>query len=336
MNRLALAIGLSALCAAVPVHAQWTTPTARWSAGLATRDGVRATLYRYPPTGGSAARTVLLLPDVGMTHHAFDFDGRGLAPYLQREGWDVYVVEWRGAGRSEVPFGGYRLEDLLEGDAEAAFARALPKQGKIAVGGVGLGATLALALAARHADRVLAALALQPLFAPDLPGEPATLVLGSLDGAAPWLNLATLTRAAFAGRRSWFEVLFANDGSLDAGELASLRLHVLAPVPRAAALQLRDALREKQLAIGGRTLTDLMRAWSGPTLLVIAPRDNWIHPEQSVPLRDLSPRGRCQMLVLDVINGAHLDYGHLGMLLGREAGPDVFGKVARFLDRSAP
>ena len=79
----------------------------------------------------------------------------------------------------------------------------------------------------------------------------------------------------------------------------------------------------------------MVRAWSGPTLLVIAPRDNWIHPEFAVPVRDLLSRERCRLVVLGALSGCHHDYGHLGMLLGDDAGRDVFARVARFLDEGA-
>lgn len=328
-------LALAALLLAAPAAAQAPARPAQYRAALATPDGVRATLYRYLPAAG-AARTILLLPDVGMTRHAFDWAGRGLALHLQQAGWEVYVLEYRGAGRSEVPFGGYRLEDLLDADAEAAFARAGLERERIALGGVGLGATFALGLAARHPDRVLGVAALQPLIAPDVPNEPAARALARLDEAPPWIDLAALTREQLYGRRSAFEVLLANDGSFEAADLTSLRRHVLAPVPREAARQLGEAMVARRLELAGRPVQELVRGWAGRTLLVFAPRDNWVHPEFAVPVRDLLPRSACRVVVLDVLAGAHRDYGHLGMLLGRRAPGDVFAHVARFLAEVSP
>ncbi|MBI5548778.1 MAG: alpha/beta fold hydrolase [Deltaproteobacteria bacterium] len=326
-----------AIAALVLLASPWSWAQApqrprQYHAALATIDGVRATLYRYVPAAGPSGRTILLLPDLGTSRHVFDLGGVGLAPFLQAAGWEVYVVEYRGAGRSEVPYGGYRLEDLLEGDAAAAFARAGLEHEKIALGGVGLGATFALVLAARHPERVSSVVALQPLIDPDQSSEPAAALLAQVEKAPAWIDLALLSRAPLFGKRSWFEVLWANDGSFDAEELNRLRLHVLAPVPRDAARQLAEAVRRRRLELGGVSVAGSIRGWQGPALLVFAPRDNLIHPEFATPARDLLSRERCQIHVLAPLSGARRDYGHLGMVLGQNAPGDVFAKVQRFLE----
>jgi hypothetical protein len=142
------------------------------------------------------------------------------------------------------------------------------------------------------------------------------------------------TRSAFHDR-SWFEVLYANDGSIPPADFASLRQHVLAPIPARAARQLAEAALERRLELGGKGIADLVRAWTGPTILVFAPRDNLIHPEFAVPVRDLLPKDKQKVLVLDALAGLKHDYGHLGMLLGRDAPAEVFAPAARLLDEVA-
>ena len=328
--RTAVALVACFLAGLGPALAQAPGPARRSWAALATADGVRATLHRWGPDS-PASRAILLLPDVGTTSHLFDFDGRGLAPYLVRAGFAVFALDYRGAGRSQVPYGGYRLEDLLDKDAEAAFARVLEGRERISLAGLGLGATFALALAARHPEQVDFVVALQPLVAPDAPGEPAARALERAQDASAWIDLATQLRAPLFFGRSAFEVLLANDASLDASRLDALRLHVLAPVPRTVALQVAQAVRERRLVIGV-PVARLLEGWRGPTLLLIAPRDNWIHPEFALPARELVAGARCELRVLDPLSGAKRDYGHLGMLLGQEASEDVFSPVARFLD----
>jgi pimeloyl-ACP methyl ester carboxylesterase len=325
-----LAVALTVLSGATASGQSAADRPASFWASLATSDGVRATIYRYDPSRQPGGRAILLLPDVGMTRHAFDFGGRGLAPFLQRAGFEVFVLEYRGAGRSQVPFGGYRLEDLLDKDVEAAFARALQGRERIALGGVGLGATFALAMASRHAAQLDSVVALQPLIAPDVPSDPVARLMDGVGEAPPWIDLAILTRAPLFGSRSWFEILFANDGSLDSSQFADLRLHVLAPVPRQVAQQVVQAIRERRVRLGA-PLEELVRGWTGRTLLLFAPRDNWIHPEFSVPARELLTQARVEVRVLDPLIAAR-DYGHLGMLLGREAPEDVFAPILRFLE----
>ncbi len=306
-------------------------PATRSRGPLPTADGVRSGLVRYVPAGGPGRGTVVLLPDLGTSWHLYDLDGGGLAPALARDGWQVLVPEWRGTGGAEVPYGGYVLEDLLDGEAEAAFAEAARAPGRVVLGGAGLGATLALVLAARHPARVSAVLAFQPLVAPDSPGGPEASVLARLEEAPPWLDLVALTRERMHGQRTWFEVLFANDGSLDEGTMRSARLHVLAPVHRRVVRQLAEAVRTRELLLGGVPVVERLRGWTGPTVLVFAPRDNWIHPEWAVPVRDVLGHERCRVHVLDVLAGLRQDHGHLGMLLGRHVDEEVFKPVLRDL-----
>ncbi|MFN7133146.1 MAG: alpha/beta hydrolase, partial [Myxococcales bacterium] len=123
------------LTVAAPAAAQ-SLPGQVYRAGLRTSDGVRVTLYRYRPAGGGAAGgTLLLFPDVGMTHRAFDAGGAGLARYLQRRGVEVFVLEYRGSGYSDVPWGGYDFDDLVEKDAEAALAAVLRERPRVHLGG---------------------------------------------------------------------------------------------------------------------------------------------------------------------------------------------------------
>src|SRR5262245_61972458 len=69
-----------------------------------TRDGWRLALYRFRPRRGSHRTPVLLCH--GMSSNRWDMDGPGrisIARYLRRQGYDVWVVELRGAGRSTRP-----------------------------------------------------------------------------------------------------------------------------------------------------------------------------------------------------------------------------------------
>src|SRR5512140_3464556 len=69
-----------------------------------THDGWRLALYRHAP-GRRSHRTPVLLCH-GMASNRWDMDGPGrisLARYLVRRGYDVWVVELRGAGRSTRP-----------------------------------------------------------------------------------------------------------------------------------------------------------------------------------------------------------------------------------------
>ncbi|HCF61664.1 MAG TPA: hypothetical protein DFS52_27160 [Myxococcales bacterium] len=321
------------------------TPTARaegpWRvgkhlSGLRTRDDTRVALYRYVPDGGPRASRgrVLLFPDVGMTHRVYDVFGRGLAPFLMRRGFEVFVVEYRGAGASEVPLGGFDFEALVEGDAEAAFAQASSGHERIFLGGLGLGGTIAFMLAGRHPEQVSGVVGLQAAITLDVPNEPVAEALGRLEEAGPWIDLSALLQRPLFYGRSWFEVMLASDRSISAHELAELRRLTVSRVPRNLVAQLGGFMKAGAITVSGEDVRAIAGRYPGPSLLLFAPRDNWIHPEFSTPLRDVLP-GRTHVRVLSLVEGALLDYGHLGMLFGRWSRLDVYDPVLRFLKAEA-
>ena len=67
----------------------------------ATRDGWRITLHHRPPRPAAHASPVILCHGMGSNRYNVDGPGRtSLARFLQRRGYDVWVLELRGAGCS--------------------------------------------------------------------------------------------------------------------------------------------------------------------------------------------------------------------------------------------
>lgn len=324
----AAALGL-ATCTARPQGA--LAPS--WSY-LPAQDGVRAALYRYPSGRPGARRAVLLLPDVGGTRALYDDGGRGLAPYLASRGLEVFALEFRGAGRSDAPARGYAFADLL-GDAEAALARALESHAEVVPVGCGLGGALGFALAARHPEKAPAVVGLQAAAALGPQSEPLAKVLAGAEGLAEWLDLPSLAAAPLFGPRTWFDVMLANDGGIPQGDRDRMRKEMLAPIPRALVLELARGVAGGRLELSGRDMREWVRGYTGRALLVIAPRDNWIHPELSTPWRDVLAPARTRVKVLSSVEGARRDYGHLGMLRAESAERDVFAPVYEFASEGA-
>jgi pimeloyl-ACP methyl ester carboxylesterase len=333
MRRFALPTALLVLLAPFVAEADERTRAGRQLSGLHTSDGTWAALYRYVPEGGAAgARArVLLFPDVGMNHRAFDLGGRGLAPYLMRRGFEVLVLEYRGAGASQVPLGGFGFSELVDRDAEAALAAATEDGSRVVLCGHGLGGTIAFVLAGRHPDRVAGVVGLQAAAMLDVPNEPVGRLLDSLDCAPPWLDLATLSRTPLFHGRSWFEVMAANDGSISAEVAARLQRFGLAPIPRCLAAELSGFMRSGRIEAGGADVRETIRGWKGPTLLFFAPLDNWIHPEFATPMRDVL-EGETQVRVLSVLEGTSVDLGHLGTLFADSARLSVYDPIVDFLE----
>jgi len=109
-----------------------------------TRDGWQVALYRYEPQPGMHRTPVILCH--GMSSNRWDMDGPGrlsLARYLTRRGYDAWVLELRGAGRSTRPtlWNGKRytwtFEDYVQHDAPAALKLVLRETGAKQVHWVG-------------------------------------------------------------------------------------------------------------------------------------------------------------------------------------------------------
>lgn len=104
---------------------------------VTTNDGWRVALSRYGAAPGIHRRSpVLLCHGLGSNRLTFDLDPeRSLARHLAQRGYDVWVIDLRGAGLSEKPglFNGRRydwtFDDYLLRDVPAAIRHVLEKSG---------------------------------------------------------------------------------------------------------------------------------------------------------------------------------------------------------------
>ncbi|MFN7130456.1 MAG: hypothetical protein ACK4N5_00140, partial [Myxococcales bacterium] len=194
-----------------------------------------------------------------------------------------------------------------------------------------LGGTVALLLAGRHPEQVRGVVGLQAAVTLDVPSEPVEALLEQLDGAPPWLDLARLSTAPLFGR-TWYEVMVAGDGALPPSEAERLRTRVLATVPKRLVRQLAGFMRQRAITVGGEDVRTQIAKYRGRSLLVFAPRDNWIAPELATPARDLLDRSKQTVKVLTRLEAAAVEYGHLGMLHGSAAPADVFAPILAFIE----
>jgi pimeloyl-ACP methyl ester carboxylesterase len=71
-----------------------------------TDDGWKIALHRYP-RNSQERRPVLLVHGLASNRHNFDFPipEKSFAQYLWKKGWDTWIIELRGAGKSSPPKG---------------------------------------------------------------------------------------------------------------------------------------------------------------------------------------------------------------------------------------
>jgi pimeloyl-ACP methyl ester carboxylesterase len=319
-----------------------------------TRDGWRLALYRYQPKRGSHRTPVLLCH--GMTSNRWDMDGPGrisLARYLVQRGYDTWVVELRGAGRSTRPnwWNGKRynwtFEDYVGHDAPAALGKVLAESGAQQVHWVGhsMGGMIAYALLMGPVHKKIASAVTL--------GSPTMSAVGHpvLDFGLPYrgllryapsrLPLGTLARigaplAPLLARllhRSIAELGWA-PGNADLPLLRTLMLTAVDDLP---ASLLREFSRWYETrAMSDRyamfDFTEHLERITTPTLIIAGSHDGLTPlPDLKFVYDRIASRDK-EFRVIGKQYGFARNYGHADLILGLHAPDDVYPVILDWLE----
>lgn len=319
-----------------------------------TRDGWRLALHRYAPRKGTHGTPVVLCH--GMSSNRWNMDGPrniSLALYLHRRGYDVWVAELRGAGRSTRPswWNGKRynwsFEDYVYHDAPALLRVVLRETGVAQVHWVGhsMGGMIAYALLMTPVGQKIASAVTL--------GSPTMSQVGHplLDVGIPYRSLlrffpervpvGTVARLA-APFASWLVPLLRRQidelgwhpGNYDVALLRSLMCTAVDDIPSSL---LREFARWYEL----RKMTDRyfmfdftehLERIETPLLIIAGSRDGLTPPED---LRTVYNRVRSRDKEFRIIGrqtGAGNDYAHADLILGLNAPRDVYPVILRWLE----
>jgi pimeloyl-ACP methyl ester carboxylesterase len=319
-----------------------------------TRDGWRLALYRYAP-GRAAHRTPVLLCH-GMSSNRWDMDGPGrisLARYLVRRGYDTWVVELRGAGRSTRPtwWNGKRytwtFEDYVQHDAPAAVRLVLRETGAPQLHWVGhsMGGMIAYALLISPVQgKIASAVTLgsptmsdvgHPLLDFGVPyrallrAAPNRVPLGTLARfAAPLAPLLAYLLSRSVAELGW------HPGNADVALMRTLMLTAVDDLP---ASLLREFARWYDTkAMSDRyalfDFTEHLERITAPILIIAGGCD------RLTPVRDLEYVHRRigsadkAFRVIGRQQGDARDYSHADLILGLHAPDDVYPIVLQWLE----
>jgi len=319
-----------------------------------TRDGWRIALYRYTPRRGAHRTPVLLCH--GMSSNRWNMDGPGrisMARYLKRRGYDVWVVELRGAGRSTRPTlwnrkrYAWTFEDYVQHDAPAALQVVLRETGAAQVHWVGhsMGGMIAYALLMTPIHRKIASAVTlasptmsdvgHPVLDFGLPYRyllrllPPRVLLGT--GArfgAPFAPLLARLLSDSIAELGWYP------GNADLRLLTTLMLTAVDDLP---ASLLREFARWYETkAMSDRyamfDFTEHLERITTPIMIVAGGKDGL------TPIRDLKhvyDRIAARDKVFRVIGKDHgdaHDYSHADLVLGLHAPDDVYPVVLSWLE----
>ncbi|MCX8072687.1 MAG: lysophospholipase [Candidatus Binatia bacterium] len=320
-----------------------------------TKDGWRLALHRYEPTGKTHRTPVVLCH--GMSSNRWDMDGPGslsLARYLLGKGYDVWVVELRGAGRSMKPnwWNGkhYRwsFEDYVYHDAPALLRVVLRETRASRVHWVGhsMGGMIAYALLMTPmAEKIASAVTLgspamsqvgHPILDVGLPYRgllryfPDRVPIGTLARvAAPLAPVLARLLARQIHELGWHE------GNATVSLFRKLMLTAVDDIP---ASLLREFARWYEL----RAMTDRygmfdfaehLERITTPILIIAGSRDGLTPVEDLRLVYERIASKDKTFLVIGKKTGASNDYAHADLILGLHAPIDVYPKIFDWLEK---
>ena len=319
-----------------------------------TRDGWRLALYRFP-LRRSAHRTPVVLCH-GMSSNRWNMDGPGrisMARFLQRYGYDVWVVELRGAGRSTRPTlwnrkaFNWTFEDYVQHDAPAILHTVLRETGARQVHWVGhsMGGMIAYAMLMSPVHKKLTSVV--TLGSPTMSdvghplidfGVPYRGLLRLLPGRIPIGTMARLA-APFAPvvERALGDMIAELGWCPGNADLPLLRTLMLTAVDDLPASLLREFARwYDNKAMSDRyemfDFTDHLERVTTPILIIAGSKDGL------TPARDLervhqriASRDKAFRVIGKATGFAH-DYSHADLVLGLHAPDDVYPVVLEWLE----
>jgi pimeloyl-ACP methyl ester carboxylesterase len=119
-----------------------------------TSDGLLLSIEHLRSSARPARGAIVMLHGLGANRMVFLATGASLAEHLAQSGFDCYVPELRGAGRSERPRAGWTLNDYLERDIPALIERVLHASGQSQLSWIGhsMGGLLMMMYAIEHPE----------------------------------------------------------------------------------------------------------------------------------------------------------------------------------------
>jgi pimeloyl-ACP methyl ester carboxylesterase len=315
-----------------------------------TRDGWELGLFRLAPCSEPVALPpVLLLPGYATDHGCFlPPSGGGLARALSAAGRDVWMLDFRGTGRSRPlsrRAGSVDVDGRLLHDLPAAVAAIIERVGadQVDVGGHSLGGVvllLHLALAVEHRVRRGVTLASALLLGAEpsrglralgaqfasgiaarMPRLPTRALVGAITrvpGVEPFGGYFHPTNHPGSDARSYVRNMITD---MHGSELAQLAQW--AGAGRLPAHSAPHDWRERLSWVD----TPLLFVAGGADRVVRVPAVQATFQMVGTEL----VASRNALLVVSQANGARAEYGHLDVLAGRFADRDVFPRVVQWL-----
>lgn len=323
-----------------------------------TRDGWRIAVHHRPPPEGAPGVPVVLCH--GMGSNRFNMDGPGrtsLARFLQARGYDVWVLELRGAGHSRrrwrlppVPYH-WSFEDYVHHDVPAALSlvRELTGRDRLLWVGHSLGGMIAYAaLMTPAADAFAGAVTLASPGMTDVGHDTLDWWLRlrrALVLAPPRIPMRMAARmgSPFAGLIARALPDIVRDWSwhpdnLDLDTVRFMMRHGLEDLPRSLLVEFAEWYETKQMSdrYGLFRFADHLERIQVPLFVIAGGRDRLTPPEDLRHLVERVGSSDRSFFVAGHVSGLAHEYSHVDLLLGRHAPDEIYPRIAEWLDDHKP
>lgn len=310
-----------------------------------TGDGARLTLGRYAPAVEPAdAPPVVLQHGLGCNRFAFDFPGRSLALHLSQRGFDVFVTELRGAGRSKAPAKSWTLDDYLTQDVPAVISRVLIESGAPQLTWIGhsLGGILLMCHLMLQPDAPIAAgMTIGSALhygsgSSEFQGLEWTRPIASRMRRVPYGWFARAL-SPFMGRPFWTPVEKFNFWLHNAEPEVVRYMHArcFGWIPIALLDDLSAALDERGLRTrDGFYFNDETARMRAPVYLVGGTRDVQAPPDTVLETADRLGDACAGLKLFGKRHGQREEYGHFDLIVGRHARREVWPFIEDWLRRA--
>lgn len=311
-----------------------------------TQDGWKIALHHHP--GKRSRHPVLLVHGLASNYRNMDFPIKdlSLAHHLSKKGFDCWIVDLRGSGLSKKgtfqPYKWY-FDDFVFQDLPAAVDTLTTLTGAKKFHWVGhsLGGLLAFPFAHNyHRRNVFQSLitVATPVTTASRPGYfKITHRFDRIIKLFPRLPYKTLSKMA---TRFVDLVLGLEDNALFSREnmtreiLITIMEHAVESVPTSLILQIHDWLNHQYFASKDKKI-DFMKSLeelSMPILMIAGSVDSF------TPLADIRlafrrlRSAKKTLMVFGKSRGHEHDYGHIDLLLGKNAPKEVYPEIVRWLE----
>jgi pimeloyl-ACP methyl ester carboxylesterase len=345
---LVLAVGAYLAAVRTYYRLRSARPELEW---VQTPDGTRLAIHHRRPEVRRFVEPVLLCHGLAANHVNFDFDPpNSLAHVFAAAGFEVFSVDWRGAGASRARRIWQRFlfdaDDLIAEDGPALLAHALERTGAQRAFWVGhsLGALVGYGvLGGPHGGRILGLCALgAPVFF-RYTGWVVRLLRLALWLAWPlafrqrWLSIGL---APFLGRVTvpLTEVLL-NPKAIAPRVLRKMYCNLVSSMGYRLLRQLddwrsNDAFRSRDGRVDYR---ERLRRVTTPVLVMGGSQDALATPQAVLGQAQLLASEDKTVMLFGRENGDTLEYGHGDLLFGENAPLEVYPRILRWVsDRASP